>query len=349
MRTEKSNIDKGNVSMHRLKTAAIALIALGAAHHTEAQQAPRIVLVSPNQIGVNDYLKLAAAGSEAVAKEHGGTAKLFESLDPITRKRDLDAAARDGADYVLSVGFEFADLLDPIAEAHPNTTFLAIDYCPQKPGPNVHCLFVREQEMAFLSGAEAAWLKSSGTFATIGGIDIPLLHRYTDGFLDGVKYADPSASLKPQQWIGGSNPFSDPARASQMASALYFDGVDTILVAAGASGGGVVSAARSMPGKFVVGADTNNCPLAPTAVIDNVEKRMDRLIKIGLDMAIEKKLPGTISLGLKEGVVTLTSLESAADVNKCVASKNTEVLEKVKALRQDVIDGKVPIKDPMNP
>lgn len=335
--------------MHRLKTAAIALIVLGTAQQAEAQQAPKIVLVSPNQIGVNDYLKLAAAGVQAVAKEHGGTAKIFESVDPITRKRDLDAAARDGADYVLSVSFEFADLLEPIAAAHPDTTFLAVDYCPQNRGPNVHCLFVREQEMAFLSGAEAAWLKPGGTFATIGGIDIPLLRRYTDGFIDGVKHADPSASIKPQHWIGGSNPFSDPARASQMASALYFDGVDTILVAAGASGGGVVNAARSMPGKFVVGADSNNCPLAPTAVIDNVEKRMDRLIKIGLDMAIEKKLPGNISLGLKEGVVTLTSLESAADVNKCVASHNSEVLEKVKALRQDIIDGKIQIKDPMKP
>ncbi len=334
--------------MSNLKSILLAsavLAGLGTA--ARADDALSIVMVSPNPVGVNDYLKLGVAGTQEAAQAQGGTAKIFESVDPITRKRDLDAAAKDGAKIVVSLGFEFTDLLTDVAKAHPKTAFIAVDYCPKEQPANVYCVAFREHEMSYLAGAEAAWLKPGGTFGSIGGVDIPLIHRYTDSFLDGVKHTDPSAKIRPVQWVGGPNPFSDPARASQIAQAMFFDNVDVILVGAGASGGGVINAAQGMPGKLAVGADANQCPTAPNAVLDNVEKRADRGIVYAVDQFLKNSLGRAISVGLKEGAVTLTTDGDDPAKTQCVAGQHPNVLKKVKALRDDIISGKVVVKDPM--
>ena len=313
-----------------------------------AQETLEIVLVSPNPLGVNDYLKLAAAGTEQAAEWHSGTAKIFESVDPITRRRDLEAAARDGADIVISLSFEFADIVTDVANAYPETDFLAVDYCPAEQPENVYCVLFREHEMSFLAGAEAAWLNPTGTFGAIGGLDIPLLHRYTDAFLDGVQYASADATVKPVQWVGGANPFSDPARASQIASAMFFDNVDTILVAAGASGGGVINAAQGMPGKTVIGADANHCPTAPNVVIDNVEKRPDRGIAFAVDALLKRTLEAQTSLGLRERAVTLSTFEGSADETQCLGSNDPSIAAQVDHLRNEIIAGNVEVADPMS-
>src|SRR5258707_10589511 len=82
---------------------------------------PLIVYVSPNPIGVNDFLKLGKAGSERVAKELGGESKTFESNDPTTQRQNLEAAVKDGATIVVAIGFEFNDMLPEVATAHPDT------------------------------------------------------------------------------------------------------------------------------------------------------------------------------------------------------------------------------------
>jgi basic membrane protein A len=322
--------------------AGLSAIATSAAYAA----APVVVYVSPNPLGVNEYLKGGAAGAQAVAAEMGGTAKVFESVDPITRKRDLDAAAREGAKYVVSIGFEFSDLLAPIAKSNPNTTFIAIDYCPKDRGDNIYCVTFREYEVSFLAGAEAGWMKPGGGFAAIGGVDIPLIHRYTDAFLAGVMHASPDAAVRPVQWVGGSNPFSDPARASQIAQSLYFDGVDTIIAAAGASGEGVVDAAKSMLGKTVVMPDINHCPSAPAAILDNVEKRADVAIEISVRAAEKKELKPDTVLGLKEGGVALTTTSEAIKPSQCLAATDKDVMAKVEQLRKDIVDGKVSVADP---
>lgn len=326
-----------------------ALGALVVATGSAFAAGPAVVYVSPNPLGVNDYLKAGAEGAKTVAEELGGSASVYESVDPITRKRDLDAAAKTGADIVVSIGFEFTDVLTEVAPIYPDTKFIAVDYCPADQGDNVYCVSFREHEMSFLAGAEAAWLKPQGTFGAIGGLDIPLLHRYTDSFLAGVQHASSEAKVVNTQWVAGSNPFSDPARASQIASSMYFEGVDTIIAAAGASGAGVIDAAKSMPGKTVVGADRNHCPDAPQVVIDNVEKRSDVAVKIAVKAAWEGTLAPQLSLGLAEGGVALSTMTGTDGSAQCLGTFDADVTAKVAQLFGEIVSGAVVVSDPMNP
>ena len=90
-----------------------------------------IVYVSPNPIGVNDFLKLGKAGTEKVAAQLGAAAKVYESTDPTTQRQNLEAAAKEGAKVVVAIGFEFSDMLPDVAAAYPKVKFLAVDSLPE--------------------------------------------------------------------------------------------------------------------------------------------------------------------------------------------------------------------------
>ena len=99
----------------------------------------------------------ARLGTERVAKALGGEAKTYESSDPTTQRQNLEAAAKAGAKVVVTVGFEFNDMLPEVAAAYPNVKFLQVDSCPfDKLKPNIYCSVFREYEASFLAGAEAA-------------------------------------------------------------------------------------------------------------------------------------------------------------------------------------------------
>ena len=109
--------------------------AMAAATVAMADDKPLIVYVTPNPIGVNDFLKLGKAGTEKVAAQLGAAAKVYESSDPTTQRQNLEAAAKEGAKVVIAIGFEFSDMLPDVAAAYPKVKFLAVDLARRRSMP----------------------------------------------------------------------------------------------------------------------------------------------------------------------------------------------------------------------
>jgi len=205
------------------RAAALAFLPLAAlfAGASLAADKPLFIYVSPNPLGVNDFLKLGKAGTEKAAQEFGGEAKTYESSDPTTQRQNLEAAAKAGARIVIAVGFEFNDMLPEAAASYPSVQFLQVDSCPfDKMKRNIHCSVFREYEASYLTGAEAGWTTKAGKVGAISALDIPFLHRYTDGFIEGAKHVNPDVKISPTLWVGGNNPFSDPARGEERGAAM---------------------------------------------------------------------------------------------------------------------------------
>jgi basic membrane protein A len=327
-----------------LAFAASAFVVSAAA----AQDKPLFVYVSPNPIGVNDFLKLGKAGTEKVAAELGADTKTFESTDPTTQRQNLEAAAKGGATIVVTIGFEFNDMLPEVAEANPGVKFLSIDSCPfDKLKPNIFCSVFREWEASFLTGAEAALTTKTGKVGAIGALDIPFLHRYTDGFIQGAKHVKADIEVAPTLWVGGNNPFSDPARGQQRAASLVADNVDRVLAAGAGSNGGIFKAMEDLPGATAIGVDVNQCLQAPGAVLDNIEKKTD----VAVELAIKGITAGTqqpvTALGLSEGGMALTGLGDNVKDSKCVIADYPEAIAKVKELRDQIVSGALQLEDPM--
>ena len=326
-----------------LAGAAMVVTAFAA----EADDKPLIVYVSPNPIGVNDFLKLGRAGTEKVAAQLGAAAKVYESTDPTTQRQNLEAAAKEGAKVVIAIGFEFNDMLPDIAAAYPKVKFLVVDSCPKTLHPNVYCSVFREYEPSFLAGAEAALTSKTGKVGAIGALDIPFIHRYTDGFDEGAKHVKPDIKIAPSLWVGGNNPFSDPARGQQRAAVMVSDNVDRVMAAGAGSNGGIFKAMGDLPGAAAFGVDTNQCPQAPGLVMDNVEKKTDVVIEKGVAAILKGNAPQVVALGLSEGGMTLTGLDPDGEKSGCLIAKYPEVIAKVKALRDEIVSGKLQIEDPM--
>ncbi|SHE89948.1 basic membrane protein A [Kaistia soli DSM 19436] len=322
--------------------AVSALVAQPAA----AADPKLVVFVSPNPIGVNDFLKLAKTGTEKAAAALGGTAKAYESTDPTTIRQNLEAAAKE-AGVVVAVGFEFNDVLPEVAKANPETKFLLVDSCPQTLAPNIYCSVFREYEATFLAGAEAGLTTKTGKVGAIGALDIPFLHRYTDPFLAGAKHVKPDVQTAETLWIGGNNPFSDPARGQQRAAVLVSDDVDRVMAAGAGSNGGIFKGLGDLDGAAAFGVDVNQCKQAPGAVMDNVEKRTDVVIEKGVAGIAKGDQPQVAALGLAEGGMTLTGLEAGVAASGCLIAEYPEALAKVKALRDEIVAGTLKVADPM--
>ena len=314
-----------------------------------AQDKPLIVYVSPNPLGVNDFLKLGKAGTDRVAEALGGESKTFESTDPTTQRQNLEAAAKE-ATVVVVIGFEFNDMLPEVAVANPEVMFLQVDSCPfDKMQPNIFCSVFREYEASFLTGAEAALTSKTGKVGAIGALDIPFLHRYTDGFIKGAQHVKPDIEIAPTLWVGGNNPFSDPARGQQRAAAMLAENADRVLAAGAGSNGGIFEAMQDLDGALAFGVDVNQCVQAPGFVMDNIEKKTD----VAVELAVKGIMDGTqqpiTALGLKEGGMALTGLgENVAD-SQCAIADYPDAIAKIKELRDQIVSGALVIEDPMNP
>jgi basic membrane protein A len=306
---------------------------------------PSIVLVTPNPVGVNDFLKLAVTGVEDAAAAHKGTHAVYQSTDPASIQQNVAAAVRDKPDVIVAVGFNFADVLAQQAQAHPDQQFLFVDSCTEKTFPNVTCAVFREYEGVYLAGAEAGLLTKTGKVGAVVAVDAPQFHRYSEPFGLGARKVKPGATLSPL-FIGGANPFNDPGRAKELTATLAGQGVDYVMGAASASGNlGVFEAAKEH-GVFAFGVDANQCPASPGVVVDNVIKRTDVVITDGVSAILDGKRGDARSYGVKEEGISLTGLQPDVDKSQCVIADHPDVLTQVGKLRDEIAAGTLTIDDP---
>ena len=316
----------------------------------EAQPAPeealKFVYVSPDPLGVNEFLIMGQTGVEQAGEKFGAETQVLESEDPTTRGENVRAAVNEGANIVIVLGFEFNDIIPEVAKQNPDVQFLIVDQCIENPPENVRCAFFREYEATFLIGAVAASLSETNHVGVISALDIPFLHRYTDGFAMGAKHVNPDIEVD-IRWVGGDNPFADPARAKEQALAILANGADQIFTATAGGDWGVFEAAKE-EGFMTYGVDVNQCPTTPGFIVENTIKRVDVAILDAVDDIMNKTGEQILSYGLAEkgmGLVVTTS-EDASN-SECVILEHPDVIELVKDIEQKIIDGEITIEDPM--
>lgn len=329
---------------------AVALVGLTACSSQDNNDGPeqsskKFIYITNTPIGINKFLELGKTGTEMAATEHRGEATTYESTDVQSQRSNLEAAIAEAPDVIVLITFDFVDLAKEYAEKNPDQDFLLIDACPQGGPTNLRCAVFREHEASYLIGVEAGMLSKSKKVGSVVAVDIPFLHRYSDSYAAGAKSIDPAISDS-QLFIGGSNPFADPAKAKEQALAMAATGADHIFAVGSGSNGGVFEAAKEK-NAFAYGVDVNQCPMAPGHVVDNTMKAVDVLVAKEIGNILNGTAGPVASYGLKEEGMSLTSLMPGAAQSQCVVMEHPDVLAKVKQVRQDIIDGKIVVKDPL--
>ncbi len=221
--------------------------------------------------------------------------------------KDASFFVKQKYDLLIGVGFEYEELFNELSKKFKKTHFIIIDSSVN--GKNVASLVFREHEGGFLAGAFAALVTKGKPIGFVGGMMVPPVERFSDGFVEGAKYINPKIKVEIRYVGKDPSAFGDKDKAKTLALQLYKNGVVIIFHAAGAAGLGVIEAAGEAK-RYVIGVDSDQSAIAPANVITSVEKRLDVVVYDFLKSAIKEGFKsGKSNYGIKEGAIRLSPLD----------------------------------------
>jgi basic membrane protein A len=260
----------------------------------------------------------------------------FEPGQDADREVGLRKLAARDYDMVVGVGFLFTDAIRNVATEYPDVRFVLIDGRIDDL-PNVASLVFREQEGSFLVGALAAMASETGTVGFVGGMDVPLIHRFEAGYRAGVTRTRPDAKVLVGYAGVRPDAFADPVRGKEIALSQIDQGADVIFHASGVTGLGVIEACRER-GRLAIGVDSNQNGVAPGTVLTSMVKRVDNALYAEIAAAKRGEFHGgLVEFGLAEDGVGFAVDENNRDL------LSPEMLERAAALRDSIVSGAIDV------
>ena len=287
--------------------------------------------------GDKSFNDAAYEGVSRAARELGVSVELLEPSGAEDREAALRLFAARRFDLVIGVGFIFSTDVNEVARDFPATKFACVDYAPAADGKipeNVVGLGFREEEGSFLVGAVAGLTTRSRHVGFVGGMDIPLIHRFEEGYRAGARAVCPDCVV--HVGYAGTTPdaFRDPAKGKAIAINQISQGADVVYHAAGTTGHGVFEAARDM-GIKAIGVDSDQHDEMPGTVITSMIKRVDVAVFDTIEAVGEGRfVSGITSFGVaEEGVGYVSEGPHGAGIDESVKARVAELKAAISAGR----------------
>jgi basic membrane protein A and related proteins len=295
-------------------------------------------------------------GLQDAVKEFGVQEVKAESKSDNDYPTNMTAMVQAKCNIIVPVGFKLEDATDKAAKANPSIKFAIVDSAPKTPIENVKPLLFNTAQSSFLAGYLAAGMSQTGKVGTFGGLPIPTVTIFMDGFAEGVAHYNKTKGKNVQ--VVGWNPatqkglftadFEDKAKGQQNGQNLITQGADIIFPVAGPAGLGALQAAKASGGKVnAIWVDTDGCVSAAeycSVLVSSVYKGMDVAVKDAIKSAVDNSFTNTQYVGTLENSGTGLSPYHEFD-SKVPAELKTEI-DQVKA---DIIAGKIVVASKAQP
>jgi basic membrane protein A and related proteins len=269
---------------------------------------------------------------------------------------NLNNEVSKGCTSVIAVGGLMSDAVKKAATDHPDQQFAEID-APSS-APNVYGIQFNTAQGAFMGGYLAAAMTKSGIVATYGGLPIPPVTIYMDGFWEGVQYYNQQKSKsvkvlgwdeKNQQAGTFAQSFTDQNKGRSITQSFIQQGADIIFPVAGGTGLGSGAAAAASGGKVsVIWVDTDGCESAQqycSVFLTSVVKGLATAVtSYANDVVAGKKLGGQSYIGTLAN--NGTGLAPFHEFDSKVPADVKADLDKIKA---DITSGAIRITSPSQP
>jgi len=297
--------------------AVVALLAGCGGSKTESAGRPLHVgmVFDVGGLGDKSFNDLAYQGLVRARDELGITFEYFEPTQSSDREAALRLFAQGEANLIIGVGFLFTDDIRAVARDFPEKRFVCIDYSwteGEAVPPNLVGLKFREEEGSYLVGALAAMVSDSKVLGFVGGMDIPLIHKFEAGYRAGALHEEPGARVLVNYAGVTGDAFKNPAKGKELALAQIAQGADVIYHASGSTGLGVFEAVREKQ-KLAIGVDADQSAEAPGLVLTSMVKRVDRVVYDEIQRVKEGRFEGGVKiLGLKDHGVDYVRNETNA-------------------------------------
>lgn len=293
------------------------------------------LILSTGGLGDKSFNDSAYRGLEKAKKELGIDFKYVEPASPAEDEQFIREYAEAGYNLVVATGFQMRDAAEKVAKDYPNVKFAMIDDVVN--APNAKSLVFKEQEGSFLVGAAAALASKTGVVGFVGGIEVPLIQRFQRGYEQGAKYINPDIKVI-TVYVGGQNPFNDPVKGKEIALSQVKQNADVIYQAAGATGVGVIDAAKET-GTLAIGVDSDQDDVAPGVVLTSMIKNIDVAVYDTVKEVVDGTFTGGQFLyGLKENGMGVTDFRHTKER---MGADNIKKIEEIKA---KIASGEIVVK-----
>ena len=283
------------------------------------------------------FNEAAHVGAEKWKADTGSNYNEIELQSEAQREQALRRFAEAGNNPIVMTGFAFGSVLGEVAPDYPDTKFAIIDMVVD--APNVRSVVFNEHEGSYLVGMMAEMASKSGTVGFIGGMDIPLIRKFACGYVQGVKAANPDATVI--QNMTGTTPaaWNDPVKGGELTKAQISQGADVVYAAAGGTGVGVLQAAAD-EGILSIGVDSNQNHLHPGKVLTSMTKRVDIAVYDAFSGGMDLET-GFNVLGLADDGVGYAMDEHNASL------VSEEMIAAVEAAKAKIVAGEITVHDYM--
>jgi basic membrane protein A len=308
--------------------------------------------------GIDDRSFNATAwkGLEDAKSELGIRAKYVESNSESDFIPNVAQMVNDDCGLIVTVGFLLGDATKAAEEEHPDEHFAIVDYSYDPPVSNIRPLVFDTAQAAFLGGYVAAAMTKSGKVATFGGINIPTVSIFMDGFAEGIDYYNEQkdADVELLGWNvdeqDGSftGDFQDQNKGKTLTQNFIDQGADIIFPVAGPVGLGAAAAAKETNGEVnVIWVDTDGFVSAPDyqdIFITSVVKKIDNAVFDTAKAASEDNFSGDAYVGTleNEGV-------DIAPFHNFESKVPSDLQSELDAIRAGIISGDIKVTSPSSP
>lgn len=272
---------------------------------------------------------------------------------------NIDAMVQQDCNFVIGAGFLLEDAIQAAAEANPDTNFGLVDsgfqdadFAPVEVENGKPILF-NTAEAAFLAGYLAAGMTETDKVATFGGLPIPSVQIFMDGFSDGIDaYNEDNGTAvellgwdKEAQNGSFANTFDDQSQGASLGEQFISQGADIIMPVAGPVGLGTASVAEGTDTKLIwVDSDGYETTEYGDLILTSVLKHMGPAVEGAIEETVNGSFSNEPYVGTleNEGV----SLAPFYDFEDAVPQ---ELKDKLAEYEEQIISGELVIESPNAP
>ncbi len=271
---------------------------------------------------------------------------------------NVDSMVQAGCNLTVTVGFLLADTTKAAAEANVDSNFAIVDD-NSIDLPNVKPIIYDTAQAAFLAGYAAAATSESGKVATYGGINIPTVTIFMDGFAEGVAHfnEENDADVQLLGWDKESQNgtfvgnFEDAAAGKTNTQNFINEGADIIMPVAGPVGSGTLDAVieANAAGKDVkaIWVDSDGYETAGKGeefILTSVMKLMGDAVEDVISTDVEGNFDNTPYVGtLENGGVALAPFHDQE------ANVPADLQTTLDELKEQIISGDITVDSAASP
>ena len=306
--------------------------------------------------GIDDRSFNATAwkGMQDAKTQLGVQVKFLESTTQNDFAPNLRTFVQQKCGLIVTVGFLLGDATKASAAANPSLKYAIVDFAykpSEVPNNNVLGLTFSTDQAAFLAGYVAASMSKSGKLGTFGGIKIPTVTIFMDGFWAGIKYYNKqkNANVQLLGWNAAkqnglfTGDFTNQDNGKRVTETLLGEGADIILPVAGPVGLGAAAAVKSAGSdKHMIWVDTDGCVSASqycSLFLTSIEKHMDVAVETAIKSAVDKQFKGGTYSGTLQndgvGIAPFHDFDSQVPQN---------VKDELNTIKQGIVNGSISVK-----